>query len=78
MLVRAAREGDQQAVVAAQNAPDDAGQFLQQPQGTWVWDDSSDAAAAYVAFFLWLALGSWPTLQAFQLAGENGSPCGIM
>lgn len=37
----------------------------------WVWEDSTDGAAAYAAFFLWLALGSWPALQSFNIAGRQ-------
>lgn len=34
-----------------------------------MWEDSDDGAAAYAAFFLWLALGSWPALQSLHVAG---------
>lgn len=37
----------------------------------WVWEDSTDGAAAYAAFFLWLALGSWPALQSLNIAGRQ-------
>jgi hypothetical protein len=44
-----------------------------QQQQSWVWEDSDDGAAAYAAFFLWLALGSWPALQSLNIAGQSVS-----
>jgi hypothetical protein len=50
-------------------------QMQQLPPATeaWVWEDSTDGAAAYAAFFLWLALGSWPALQSLNIAGRQAS-----
>lgn len=42
-----------------------------QQQQSWVWEESGDGAAAYAAFFLWLALGSWPALQSLNIAGQS-------
>lgn len=65
----------EQEEVATASAPQpgavDAPTTQQQQQASWTWEESDDGAAAYAAFFLWLALGSWPALQSLSLAGES-------
>lgn len=74
----AAAVKQEQEEVATASAPQsgavDPTTQQQQQQASWTWEDSDDGTAAYAAFFLWLALGSWPALQSLSLAGVYSTP----